>query len=398
MMTLVAKPMVSLQTIDDKSAVASCDRAFALAMLAMGFFEKNPLIIVAFSGGSDSLALLLLMQNWCSERGGRVIAVTIDHGLRAESKDEALWAENFCQSHGIDHHIITLDWAKNRPVSGVMQKARAARYEALLNFCRDQGALHLALGHTANDQAETLAIRLEDQSGEMGLQGMKAVTYRREACLIRPLLHMPRALLQQYCRAKNMSWLSDPTNDNQNFARVRHRFSLTPDEVQQHLATAAFYQQKYQDHFAPFIRAMVKHVALYPEGRAFIKNSFSALPLEAQIFILRALLRTLAGTVYLPSEQKIKSALKTLLQADFKAMALHHVIITRKSGKNTGFWCYPEERTAHKAEKSGAGEKNAFFQKDAGYGRLLYPAKSQKIMPYGYSERSFFDPPLGLSR
>lgn len=193
------------------------DAEFAALMAACGPFEPAPHIAVALSGGPDSLALTLLLKGWSQTQGGRLTALTVDHGLRAESGDEAAQVADRMRAHGIAHEILT--WRGDKPASGLMAAAREARYGLLEDWCRHHDCLHLALGHQLEDQAATFLMRLARGSGLAGLAAMPAVSpdFPRR---VRPLLQIPRARLKATLRARGQDWIEDPSNDNPAFERT----------------------------------------------------------------------------------------------------------------------------------------------------------------------------------
>ena len=155
-----------------QSAVGPDEFAAAMALLAP--FEPAPLVAVAVSGGPDSLALALLAARWAASRGGRAVALTVDHHLRPESTGEALQVGRWLADRGIAHAV--LDWSPPPVLAGDIQAAaRDARYAMLEAWCREAGALHLLVAHHAEDQAETLLLRLGRGSGLAGLAAMPAV-------------------------------------------------------------------------------------------------------------------------------------------------------------------------------------------------------------------------------
>src|SRR5262249_30982488 len=134
--------------------------------------RSAPAIILAVSGGPDSTALLLLAARWRAAitEGPRLIAVTIDHGLRPEAADEARVVKKLAKQLGIRHR--TLRWTGQKPVSGLQETARAVRYRLLRAAARGTGATHVLTAHTLDDQAETILIRMARGSGLVGLGAM----------------------------------------------------------------------------------------------------------------------------------------------------------------------------------------------------------------------------------
>ncbi len=195
---------------------------FAGLMARLGPFERAPHLAVAVSGGPDSLALTLLLAEWAHNRNGRVDALTVDHRLRAESTAEAEQVGRWLAPlPGVTHRI--LPWTGPKPDSGIQAAARAARYWLLSAYCRDHAILHLCVAHHRDDQAETHRLRAGHGSGTLGLAGMSAVRPLDGVRLLRPLLSVAKPELLALLAAREQSWISDPSNSNPAFERVRLR-------------------------------------------------------------------------------------------------------------------------------------------------------------------------------
>jgi tRNA(Ile)-lysidine synthase len=191
------------------------------ALAAIGGFEAQPLIAVAVSGGPDSLALTILADRWARERGGQLTALTVDHRLRPEGAEEARILGGWLTSRGIAHHVLV--WTGPKPVTGIQEAARAARYHLLAGWCRERGCLHLLTAHHREDQAETYLIRRRAGSGVDGLAGMSVVREMAGARLVRPLLAIPKVRLAALLAAEGQPFFSDPSNRNPAFERARLR-------------------------------------------------------------------------------------------------------------------------------------------------------------------------------
>lgn len=208
--------------------------AFAAAMNRFAPFERAPRLAVALSGGADSTALCLLARDWAVARGGRVTALTVDHGLRSTSAAEAQEVAEWTDRQRIEHHI--LHWSGEKPATRLQERARVARYRLLCEWCHGNGVLHLLLGHQADDQAETVLQRLTRGSGTDGLAGMSALVHREQVRLLRPLLACNALDLRHYLQRRGELWIEDPSNEDSRFARTRLR-SLSPS-----LATAGLHR------------------------------------------------------------------------------------------------------------------------------------------------------------
>jgi tRNA(Ile)-lysidine synthase len=202
---------------------------FEALMASFGPFEARPVLAVAVSGGRDSLCLAVLAHAWAAARGGAVVGLIVDHGLRASSAEEAEVAHRLLAGHGIDAEILR--WPGDKPRHGIQEEARAARYDLLLEACRRRGILHLLVAHHAGDQAETVAMRAARRSGPDGLAGMAALAEQRNARVLRPLLTVPRDRLTATLVACGIVWFDDPSNTDPRFERARLRAGGAPASV-----------------------------------------------------------------------------------------------------------------------------------------------------------------------
>lgn len=183
--------------------------------------------LIALSGGGDSMALCCLAARWAQEHGGQLYAVSIDHGLRPEAAQEAAQAIAWAQALGLQGEVLKL---AQRPAYGGLQAwAREARYRALAGIAARIGAKLILIGHTWDDQVETVCWRLARQSGLDGLAGMAELAANSFAApeapnvLGRPLLGLKRADLRLWLARAGQAWLEDDSNQNLDFARIRTR-------------------------------------------------------------------------------------------------------------------------------------------------------------------------------
>lgn len=190
-------------------------------MEALGPFEAAPILAVAVSGGADSMALALLAHDWAQARSGRAIALTVDHGLRPASADEAANVQAWMSGQGIESHILR--WRGEKPPTRIQERAREARYRLLCGWCHGAGVLHLLLGHHRQDQAETLLHRLFRGSGAHGLAGMAPLVETPFVRLLRPLLACAPDELRALLVERRQGWLEDPSNRDPRFARTALR-------------------------------------------------------------------------------------------------------------------------------------------------------------------------------
>jgi tRNA(Ile)-lysidine synthase len=196
------------------------------------FLSHWPVWLIAVSGGPDSLALMYLIARW--QRISRATAIvsvaTVDHSIRPTSAAEANFVAAQAHSLGLPH--VTLPWLGVKPTGGMLNAARVARYDLLIKHLAKLPGSPRALvtAHHQDDQAETVLMRLSRGSGVDGLSAMAPVRLLdndSEISLIRPLLDIPKARLEDTLRARHQTWIDDPTNTDLSTERARLRQHAT---------------------------------------------------------------------------------------------------------------------------------------------------------------------------
>jgi tRNA(Ile)-lysidine synthase len=269
----------------DNSPISSSD-----AKRLFADWKATPAIVLAVSGGPDSIAMMWLAARWrrALTRGPQLIAVTVDHGLRPEAAREAREVKRLAKSLDLPHR--TLRWSGAKPKTGVPAAARDARYRLLAKAARIAGATHVLTAHTQDDQAETLLMRMSRGSGIAGLAAMARQSRRDGVVLARPLLHIPKARLVATLTKAKIGFADDPTNRDTNFTRPRLR-AIMPA-----LAAEGFDARNLTRLAARFARANAaleiladgaeRYLALGepdPDHAGFDANAFAALAEEIRL-------------------------------------------------------------------------------------------------------------------
>ncbi|MEY8830330.1 tRNA lysidine(34) synthetase TilS [Sedimentitalea sp. XS_ASV28] len=196
-----------------------------LAQVRSAFGNAPPSRLgVAVSGGGDSIALLHVLTRCFAPGSVELFAVTVDHGLRPEAADEARRVRALCDDLMVPH--TTLHWTTWDGVGNLQERAREARYRLISDWARTLDIAAFAVGHTADDQAETMLMRLARSSGVDGLAAMPLNRTMFGITLIRPLLGVPRQDLRHYLTRNGIDWSEDPSNDDKAYERVRTREAL----------------------------------------------------------------------------------------------------------------------------------------------------------------------------
>jgi len=264
-------------------------------------------IVLAVSGGSDSVALMHLAARWIASLADRspvVEVATVDHGLRPGSSAEAARVGGMARELGFVHRILT--WNGDKPARAVQKHAREARYRLLSDAARTMGVAPAAVvtAHTSDDQAETVLMRLARGSGPDGLAGMAAVRPLEaggSVCLVRPLLDVTRADLRAWLNAHGIAWLDDPSNEDRRFERTRlraaapalHGLGLTP----RMLALAAGRQRRAVAALERTTDALLT-TAVDLNGGAFAgisRTDYAAAPEDIRVRLLTRLLGMFGG-------------------------------------------------------------------------------------------------------
>jgi tRNA(Ile)-lysidine synthase len=179
-------------------------------------------VLLAVSGGPDSTALMHAAAALREASGASVAVATVDHGLRPGSDAEAADVGRAARTLGLPH--TRLPWAGPKPGTGLQEAARDVRYALLSAHAAAIGAGLVLTGHTRDDQAETVLMRLAAGSGLAGLAGMRAERALAPGLVLgRPFLHLPKAILVAWCEARGLAYLRDPSNADPRFARGRLR-------------------------------------------------------------------------------------------------------------------------------------------------------------------------------
>jgi tRNA(Ile)-lysidine synthase len=292
---------------------------------------------LAVSGGSDSTALMVLYADWLRQRRASIkhcTVLTVDHGLRPSSADEARAVAATAAELGYRH--ATLPWEGQKPRAGIQAAARAARYRLMGDYMRTHGINLLLTGHTRDDQAETLLMRLARGSGLDGLSAMAPLAplgdYGAPGAdaedgglwIGRPFLDVPKLTLRATLEARRMRWMEDPSNIAPEFERARLRaariqldaLGLTPDMLALSAARLARARRA--------VEAMVDEVCDPEAGMVQVDQACGAVLIHRRVLrqtaeevALRVLERAIlaAGGGERPSLGKLEAVVRALWEA-----------------------------------------------------------------------------------
>ncbi|MFD2737956.1 tRNA lysidine(34) synthetase TilS [Sulfitobacter aestuarii] len=270
---------------------------------------------VAVSGGGDSMALLQLLHRFCATQVCTLFAVTVDHGLRAGAVEEAALVARHCADLGIEHDI--LKWHGWDGSGNLQNAARTARYGLMVDWARTRGLDHVALGHTADDQAETLLMRLARRAGVDGLSGMAPRRLHDGITWLRPLLGVSRAELREYLRSEGVVWVEDPSNEDERFERIRARQTLAAlaplgiDAEGLSAVAANLSQARRALDWQTFLAAR-DMAEIHAGAVVFDRRRLLILPDEIQRRLLIGALNWISGAPYPPRRGAVSGMIKAL--------------------------------------------------------------------------------------
>jgi tRNA(Ile)-lysidine synthase len=296
------------------------DDEFAARLDRLGPFERAPCLAVAVSGGADSMALALLADAWAQRHGGRVAALTVDHGLRPESAAEARQVHAWLAPRGIAQE--TLIWEGPHPLGDLQATARAARYRLLEGWCAERGMFHLLTAHHREDRAETFWLRLARGSGLDGLAGIAGVSERAQIRVLRPLLDVAPERLRARLRLEGQAWIEDPSNRNADFARVRVREArvllaaegLSAERVEETLRHLGRARKALE---AATAHLLARTVVLHPAGFAWLDaEALRRAEAELGLRALAAVLATIGGAAYPPRLDRLERLYDALARGE----------------------------------------------------------------------------------
>ncbi len=310
-------------------------------------WRDAPGLALAVSGGADSMALMLLVKRWRAKLADapRILAFTVDHGLRPEAEREAEFVAAAAARHGIEHH--TLRWTGEKPAGNIQAAAREARYRLLADAAAAQGIGHIVTAHHLDDQAETFMLRLARGSGVYGLGAMEDERSLYGVSIVRPFLRIPKSRLEATLEEASQVWIADPSNrdDRYSRARLRRLMPLLDEEgisAERLAATAARLRRA-----AIAIETVVDDVLwsmidLHPAGVAQVDiERLMAQPDEIGLRALARLVRGIGGGEFPPRLARLEAvydALKTASADDGRVKrTLGGTVLRRDGGTLTIF-------------------------------------------------------------
>lgn len=300
-------------------------------LMAPFFIESH--FSVAVSGGVDSITLSYLANRYSIKHGLQMTALTVDHGLRLESSDEAAWVHTLMKQNNIEHKTLLWEHDGALPKTRIQESARAARYDLLSAWCQANAVQFLLTAHHLDDQVETFFIRLAHRSGLKGLSSMRQGREMSFGSLLRPFLSIPKARLISTMQHHKIEWRDDPSNVKDQFERVRFRKALAQLSDQKLLDSMNIAESiKKLQAADDFLDDSVK-VFLGASGlKTFSLKAFQAQHSLLQHRIISFIVRKLSLARYAPPDATIENACQKMMNLNFKGLTLGGLYFKRASG------------------------------------------------------------------
>jgi len=317
-----------------EAAPVACDEADRLFAPLRGLRRVG----IAVSGGADSLALMVLLAEWRTNRPDApdLIVFTIDHGLRADSDAETRHVAQLAARFGLP--CRRLRWEGEKPWTNLQAAARAARQALLCDALRAEGGAALVLAHHLDDQAETFLLRLARGSGVQGLGAMREADRWGDMPVLRPLLGVPKAGLVATLRARGIDWCEDPSNADRAHARVRLRDlmpalgseGLTARRLSETAGRLARAGRALDDRVARLLR---DHARMHPAGPVRVSvAALAEVPEEILLRTLACLLQRVGGAAYPPRMARLERLVETLSGGERVQATLAGAVVRRADG------------------------------------------------------------------
>jgi tRNA(Ile)-lysidine synthase len=290
-------------------------------------------LALAVSGGSDSTALLLLSARF--KGPVKFSVLTVDHGLRPNSREQAMKVQTWAKALGFDAQVLS--WTGTKPRSGLQASAREARYKLMAQWCAENGADGVVTAHTLEDQAETVLMRLARGSGLDGLTAMAEESFVHGVRVLRPLLDIERGQLRAFLQTQGQAFFEDPSNANPAFERIRLRqagqllenLGLTPRSLARTARRLARARRALELASDEVERRAVHHQA---EGHAIVElASFEAAPEEIQLRLLSRLLGRLGGASEAARLSEIEALCEWIAEGSGRARTLGGCRVQRRA-------------------------------------------------------------------
>ena len=298
-------------------------------------FETNPSVAISFSCGSDSLALLILMNDWIKKHKGLLTLIYFDHKLRKESYLESKYTKEISKKLGIDYKILM--WNEKKPKTSIMQRAREIRYKKIINFCKQNGIMTVMTAHHLDDSLETYYMKKKRNADTPNLSGIPFKNTQDQVQILRPFINFRKSRLIRTCEKNKYKWLEDSSNQNESFERVKVRNIIASlSKNKRSRLYSEFKKNSYENKFfeIQLAKFFIENIEFKEYGKFIInKKKFKIQGKSFQIEVLKRILVTCSGSIYSPRSRSIKFFLDKFFKLENIKFTIHSCIIKSSPNK-----------------------------------------------------------------
>ena len=293
-------------------------------------FEDKATIGICVSGGPDSLALTILMNNLLKEKNYSLIMLHFNHKLRKSSDKEVKLVEGIANNLCIK--FKSFKWLGEKPNSAVMKTARDIRYQTFFEYCKKNNIIHLMTAHHLDDLIETYFMRLQRNFSTIGLSSIPKKFNNKNLVIYRPLLKFKKERLIETCKYYNVDWIIDKSNEDTRFERVRarnflHRNKQVRKRLEKDINEQINQNNKLENQIGKFL---LKHLKIFEFG-VFELNykKFQMININLKVEILKKILVTCSGRIYPPRLKSLKILMKKIFNLNISNNTLHGCLIKK---------------------------------------------------------------------
>ena len=293
-------------------------------------FENKATIGICVSGGPDSLALTILMNNWAKERDYSLKILHFNHQLRRSSDKEVEYVEKLAKNLCVN--FKSFNWSGVKPNSALMKTARDIRYKTIFEYCKKNNIIHLVTAHHLDDLIETYFMRLQRNFSTIGLSSIPKKFNNKNLVIYRPLLKFKKKRLIATCEYFDIDWITDKSNEDTRFERVRARNYLISNNkhkkrLEKNIKVQIEKNNKLENQIANFF---LKNLKIFDFG-VFELNyeKLKMININLKVEILKKILVTCSGKIYPPRVKSLKLLINKIFESKLSTNTLHGCIIKK---------------------------------------------------------------------
>ena len=320
-------------------------------------FENNATIGICVSGGPDSLALTILMNNWVKEKNYSLEILHFNHKLRKNSDKELEFVEKLARDLLIK--FKSFNWLGDKPNTAIMKTARDIRYKTIFEYCKKNNIIHLMTAHHLDDLIETYLMRHQRNFSTIGLSSIPKKFNNKNLVIYRPLLGFKKKRLVATCKYLNFDWVIDKSNEDTRFERVRTRNYIKKNNelgkrLEKEIKVRIDKNNKLENQIGIFF---LRNLKIFEYG-VFELNyeKLKMINIDLKIEILKKILVSCSGKIYPPSVKSLKILIKKIFNLKVSVNTLHGCIIRRIKTNIIFFKEFKNIKNVHNNIYINAGE------------------------------------------